>query len=74
MGKARTHHAAGNVWAAHVSKRARKRDCPYFKVDVEFEARGLPERDTEERVTVEEDVRDITLKISAPYLQFSHND
>jgi hypothetical protein len=45
------------------------KDCPYFKVDVEFEARGLPERDADGRMTMDEDVRDIILKISRPYLQ-----
>jgi hypothetical protein len=47
------------------------RDCPYFKVDVEFEAVGRPNRDRNGRVTAVEDNRDIILKISRPYLQFS---
>jgi len=38
-------------------------ECPYFKVDVEFEAAG-ENRDGE-------DMRDRILKISRPYLQFS---
>ncbi len=47
------------------------RDCPYFKVDVEFQAVGRPDRDENGRVTLIEDSRDIILKISRPYLQFS---
>ena len=47
------------------------RECPYFKVDVEFRAVGRPDRDSGGRVTLEEDARDIIVKISRPYLQFS---
>jgi len=47
------------------------RECPYFKVDVEFRAVGRPDRDSDGRVTLEEDARDIIVKISRPYLQFS---
>ena len=47
------------------------RDCPYFKVDVEFQAVGRPNRDGDERVTLVEGSQDIILKISRPYLQFS---
>lgn len=47
------------------------RDCPYFKVDVTFEAVGRPSHDNDGRVTLEEDSRDIIVKISQPYLQFS---
>jgi hypothetical protein len=39
-------------------------ECPYFKVDVEFEAAPGSNHDNE-------DPRDIILKISRPYLQFS---
>jgi hypothetical protein len=46
-------------------------DCPYFKVDVTFEAVGRPSHYPEGRVTLEEDGRDVVLKISRPYLQFS---
>lgn len=46
-------------------------DCPYFKVDVEFEAVGRPNRDIDGRVTLVEDPRDRITKISRPYLQFS---
>jgi len=49
-------------------------DCPYFKVDVEFEAVGRASRDPEGRVTLEEGSQDIIVKISRPYLQFSHTD
>src|SRR6267378_1635880 len=47
------------------------RDCPYFKVDVEFQAVGRPNRDGNGRVTLVEGSQDIILKISRPYLQFS---
>jgi hypothetical protein len=50
------------------------RDCPYFKVDVEFQAVGRPDRDENERVTLVEDRQDLILKISRPYLQFSIMD
>ena len=50
------------------------RECAYFKVDVEFEAVGRPDRDSDGRVTSEEDPRDIIVKISRPYLQFSITD
>jgi hypothetical protein len=46
-------------------------ECPYFKVDVEFDAVGRPNRDGDGRVTLIEGPRDIILKISRPYLQFS---
>ena len=47
------------------------RDCPYFKVDVEFQAVGRPSRDEEGRVTLVENDDDVILKISVPYLQFA---
>jgi hypothetical protein len=50
------------------------RDCPYFKVDVEFQAAGRPNRDGNGRVTFGEDGQDIILKISRPYLQFAIAD
>jgi hypothetical protein len=50
------------------------RDCAYFKVDVEFKPVGRPDRDGDGRVTLEEDPRDIIVKISRPYLQFSITD
>jgi hypothetical protein len=46
-------------------------DCPYFKVDVEFEAVGRPGRDANGRVTLVEGSQDIIVKISRPYLAFS---
>ncbi len=49
-------------------------DCPYFKVDVEFEAVGRPNQDADGRVTLVEDARDVIVNISRPYLQFSHMD
>ncbi len=50
------------------------RDCPYFKVDVEFQAVGRPSRDGGGRATLVEDARDIIVKISRPYLQFTIAD
>jgi hypothetical protein len=47
------------------------RDCPYFKVDVEFQAVGRPSRDRNGRVTLIEGDQDIILKISKPYLALS---
>ena len=47
------------------------RDCPYFKVDVDFEAVGRPSRDANGRVTMVEGSEDKIVKISKPYLQFS---
>jgi hypothetical protein len=46
------------------------RDCPYFKVDVEFRAVGRPDRDAQGRVTLREDARDIVTTVSRPYLAF----
>jgi len=45
--------------------------CPYVKVDVEFKPVGRPERDTEGRITLVEDDRDIITRISRPYLEYS---
>jgi hypothetical protein len=50
------------------------RDCPYFKIDVEFQAVGRPNRDENGRVTLVEGNEDIILKVSTPYLQFSVMD
>jgi hypothetical protein len=50
------------------------RDCPYFKVDVEFEAVGRPSRDADWRVTLVEGSQDIIANVSRPYLQFSIAD
>src|ERR1022692_2943919 len=52
------------------------RDCPYFKVNVEFRAVGRPDRDGDGdgRVTLVEGGQDIILRISRPYLQFSISD
>jgi hypothetical protein len=47
------------------------RDCPYFKVDVEFQAVGRANQDADGRVTLVEGNEDIVLKVSRPYLQFS---
>ena len=50
------------------------RDCPYFKVDVEFTAVGRPVRDESGRVTIVEGDEDVVLRLSRPYLQFSIMD
>ena len=50
------------------------RECRYFKVDVEFRAVGRPDRDSDGRVTLQEDARDVIVQISRPYLQFSVAD
>lgn len=50
------------------------RDCPYFKVDVDFKAVGRTDRDSEREVTVVEDPTDIIVRISRPYLQFTIAD
>lgn len=47
------------------------RDCPYFKVDVEFDAVGRPARDREGRITLGESDADVIRKISRPYLDWS---
>src|SRR5271156_1448210 len=57
-----------------LQRRLVSRDCPYFKVDVEFETVGRPERDENGRVTLIEDSKDLILKISPPFLQFSIAD
>jgi hypothetical protein len=49
-------------------------DCPYFKVDVEFKLAARPDSDNTGFATVPEDNRDIIVKISKPYLQFSITD
>jgi hypothetical protein len=49
-------------------------ECPYFKVDVVFQAVGRPNRDEQGRVTLVEDNGDIIVKVSKPYLQFSIGD
>jgi hypothetical protein len=46
------------------------RDCPYFKIDAEFQAVGRPARDENGRVTLLEGNEDIIRK----YLQFSVMD
>ena len=50
------------------------RECPYIKVDVEFEKVGRPERDQDGRVTLIEDDQDLIKKISKPYLDWSISD
>jgi hypothetical protein len=50
------------------------RGCPYFKVDVEFNAVGRPARDNEGRVTLAESEAVVIKVISRPYLEFSVMD
>lgn len=50
------------------------RDCPYFKVDVEFNAVGRPNQDANGRVTLVEGSQDTIVTISRPYLQFGVAD
>ncbi len=50
------------------------RDCPYFKVDVQFRPVGRPERDESGRVTLVEGENDIIVKLSPFYLQFGVYD
>lgn len=50
------------------------RECPYFKVDVEFKAVGRPSRDAEGRVTLVEGDDDVIARLSVPYLDFIHRD
>jgi hypothetical protein len=51
------------------------RDCPYFKVDIEFKTVGGQDRDDQGQVTLtEEDSRDLIVTISRLYLEFSIKD
>jgi hypothetical protein len=49
-------------------------ECPYFKVSVEFQPVGRPNRDNTGRVTLVEDRRDTIITISRPYLEFGIMD
>jgi hypothetical protein len=57
-----------------LNRRFVSRDCPYFKVDVEFRAVGRSDRDSDDRVTLVEDQRDVIVKISQPFLEYSIKD
>ena len=50
------------------------RDCPYLKVDVDFQAVGRPSRDEEGRVTLVEGDDDVIVGFSCPYMQLSIMD
>jgi hypothetical protein len=50
------------------------RDCPYFKVDVEFKAATRPDIDNTGFVNWVEDNRDIIVKVSKPYMQLTVTD
>ena len=50
------------------------RECPYIKVDVEFQAIGRNARDADGRVTLVESDKDIIEKLSRPYLEWSIAD
>jgi hypothetical protein len=45
------------------------RDCPYFKVDVDFEPVGRPSLNADGRMTRIEDEQDRIVTISRPYLE-----
>ena len=49
-------------------------ECPYIKVDVEFEPVGRSAQDTEGRVTIIESDEDLIRQISKPYLDWSAAD
>jgi hypothetical protein len=66
--------ATGGGLSTRLQRTFVSRDCPYFKVDVEFQAVGRPNRDEDGRGTLVEDGKDLILKISIPYLQFSIMD
>ena len=50
------------------------RECPYIKVDVEFEPVGRPARDAQGRVTLIEADGDVIKGISKPYLDWGIMD
>jgi len=50
------------------------RGCPYFKVDVQFEAADGAIRDAEGRLPMAEMDQDRILKISKPYLELTRID
>ena len=50
------------------------RECPYIKVDVEFEPVGRPARDAQGRVTLIEADGDVIKEISKPYLEWGIMD
>jgi|SRR5579862_3799089 len=58
----------GGLWTG-LHRTFISRDCSYFKVDVDFDAVGRPNRDEDGRVTLVEDTRDIIVKVSRPYVQ-----
>jgi hypothetical protein len=60
--------------STRLNRRFVSQDCPYFKVDVHFKSAGELERDADGRLTSVEDPRDIIVKISEPFLQFSIAD
>src|ERR1700753_2084074 len=60
--------------STRLHRRFVSRDCPYFKVDVEFKAVGQPEKDGEGRATLLEDSGDVIVKLSKPFLEFSIAD
>jgi hypothetical protein len=57
-----------------ISTRLRRKyvsqECPYFKVDVEFKAFGRSNRNADGQRNLEEDDRDVIVKVSRPYLEF----
>lgn len=59
--------------STRLQRRYVSRDCPFFKVDVEFKpAKGVDDRDASGRFIFSgEHERDVIVKISQPFLQFS---
>ncbi len=49
-------------------------ECPYFKVDVEFEPAGRPARDAAGRVPLEESGEDVIKSVSRPYIDWGVAD
>jgi hypothetical protein len=50
------------------------RECPFFKVDVEFEPVRKPQRDNSGNLRTPEDPKDVITKISKPYLEQVYYD
>lgn len=50
------------------------RECPFFKVDVEFQPVRKPERDISGSIWTSEDPKDVITKISNPYLEQAYYD
>jgi hypothetical protein len=60
--------------SSRFQRRYVSRECPYFKVNVEFDAVGLSGRIAEGGELADEDLDDRILKVSEPFLEFSIMD